>query len=400
MVFEDRALAEKFSAITERGYWSVANKFFFNKAECLKYASSIKNYRVSYTFMDFAYRTLNWNIEPSETLEELYKLRAQQLRSTYDYLILFYSGGADSTNILNTYMDNGIHLDEVVTCYPISVIEKTISSFTPTDTDKKNVMFEYTLAAQPKLKELSTRYPNTKITVLDYSTLALDMIITDNLNKVFQAGLAADPYHISHYYVGREMRKISETRSVCAIAGIDKPRLMYDMINKKFGCTFHDLNTIFGNFSNESFNGYIPKIEYFYYTSSLPTLMQKQCFILKNAFINMGMTNPVTAKNFLIKIKDNKYLIYNSHTSLFRTILYPTWNDSTWQADKDTTNFFYQSNSNWYHTDKFTDKRQRDYYSGQVSELVNGISEVFIERDKVTNRINKLTDFITAPIWF
>jgi hypothetical protein len=398
MVFDDPILAEKFALETERGYWTVAGKYFFNKAECLKYASAIKDYNVKYLFLNSTYRSLNWRIEPKETMEDLYKLRAQQIRSKYDYVFLFYSGGADSTNILDTFMDNNIPLDEVVTCYPISVIEKSINSFNPKDKDKSNVMFEYILAAQPKLKELSTRYPNTKITVVDYAELSRNFIIKGNLNKVFQSGLAADPYHTSHLYVAEKMRALSDTKSVCAISGIDKPRIMYDMATGNFGCYFHDLNTIFGKFSEETLSGYIPKIEYFYYTTDLPTLMQKQCFVLKHTLIEKAKLTPTTAKEIISKVKDNRFIIYNSHTHFFRTTLYSKWNDNTWQADKDTTNYFYQSNSKWFHTDKFTEKRYMDYYEGQVNELINGVDEIFIERSN--GKVNKFIDFISSPIIF
>jgi len=50
----------------------------------------------------------------SESLDFLYALRARQLREKYDYLVLYFSGGADSTNILKTFIDNNIFLDEIV----------------------------------------------------------------------------------------------------------------------------------------------------------------------------------------------------------------------------------------------------------------------------------------------
>lgn len=398
MVFDDKILAENLSLTTNRGYWSVADKFFFNKAECLRYATSLKRPDVRYHYMDSAYTSLNWNVEPKETIEELYKLRAQQIRSKYDYLFLFFSGGSDSTNILDTFMDNNIQIDEVVSCYPLSVIDKTIDDFNPENKDRSNIMFEYVYAAQPKLKELKKRYPNTKITVVDYTEFAGNFILDGNLNKVFQGGIAADPYHISHHYVARQMQKIAETKTVCAIAGIDKPRLMYDIHTDKFGCFFHDFTTIFGNFSNSSLDGYIPDIENFYYSSLFPTIVQKQCFMLKHKLKEKGMTNFVSAKDITKKNKDNRYIIYESHSSFFRSVIYPKWNDKTWQAEKDGINYFFQSNGKWYHLNQFTDKRDRDYYEGQVNELVHGIDDGFLE--KTNGKVNKMIDFFSMPIWF
>lgn len=398
MVFNNQVLAEKLAISTDRGYWSVDGKYFFNKAECLRYASSIKNYAVKYSYLDSVYRTLDWTKEPAETLEYLYKTRAEHIRSKYDYILLFFSGGSDSTNILDTFMDNNIHLDEVVCCYPTSIIEKTLDGFNPENKDKSNIMFEFVLAAQPKLKELQKRFPKTKITVVDYTDFSVNFVLSGELNKVFQSGIAADPIHISHYYVAQNMRKLAETKKVCAISGIDKPRLIYDMPTKKFGCLFHDFTNIFGNFSQESLQGYVPRVENFYYSSEFPTIVQKQCFLLKHKLLEYRLINPARAKQILRSVKNDRTLVYESHTGFFRAVIYPKWNDTTWQANKDTENYFFQSNSKWFHIDSFTNKKDRDYYEGQVNELVSGIDDIFVQ--KTNNRVNKLTDFMSQPIWF
>lgn len=58
---------------------------------------------------------INWTIEPSETLKELYKQHAQFIRESYDYVILYFSGGSDSTTMVNAFLDNNIAVDEIVT---------------------------------------------------------------------------------------------------------------------------------------------------------------------------------------------------------------------------------------------------------------------------------------------
>ena len=61
-------------------------------------------------FNDEEFSAHDWKQEPQESLVELYRRRAQQIRDRYDYLVLFYSGGADSTNILQTFINNDIKL--------------------------------------------------------------------------------------------------------------------------------------------------------------------------------------------------------------------------------------------------------------------------------------------------
>ena len=89
-MIEDKKLAEIIGLKRKCGYWEVNNKYFFDKFECLRYASSIKNYDVQFHFYDCVYGQLNWNKEPTETLDEMYKDRALQLRDEHDYLILLF----------------------------------------------------------------------------------------------------------------------------------------------------------------------------------------------------------------------------------------------------------------------------------------------------------------------
>ena len=76
----DKNLAENIATQLGGGYWEVDNHYFFSKVECLRYASRIKNYDVTFHYHDEFYNSLQWHTEPSESLEELYRIRAQQLR--------------------------------------------------------------------------------------------------------------------------------------------------------------------------------------------------------------------------------------------------------------------------------------------------------------------------------
>ena len=64
-------------------------------------------------FHDELFSKINWTQEPIDTLENLYIARAKQLREQYDYLILQFSGGSDSSQVLQTFLRNNIFLDEI-----------------------------------------------------------------------------------------------------------------------------------------------------------------------------------------------------------------------------------------------------------------------------------------------
>ena len=76
---------------------------FSSKIEALQYSLKLqKNFRLYY--FDEVFSSIDWSIEPLNTLQYHYKQQAQRIRDEYDYVILCYSGGADSTNILETYV--------------------------------------------------------------------------------------------------------------------------------------------------------------------------------------------------------------------------------------------------------------------------------------------------------
>ncbi len=95
------------------GFYSVGNDIYFHKSQALLKATESK-LPVLFHFNEPEYSTFAWQQEPTETLEELYVTRAREIRDTYDYIIAFYSGGIDSQNMIDTFVDNGILLDHVV----------------------------------------------------------------------------------------------------------------------------------------------------------------------------------------------------------------------------------------------------------------------------------------------
>lgn len=57
---------------------------------------------------------LDFKIEPEQSLDQLLKARAQELRDTYRYLRLWVSGGSDSMTALYAFVKNNIPVDEIV----------------------------------------------------------------------------------------------------------------------------------------------------------------------------------------------------------------------------------------------------------------------------------------------
>jgi hypothetical protein len=107
-----------------RGYYEVGDKIYFNKIEAVRAASQTKQQLV-WHFHDDVFGKFDWSIRPQGTLRDLYRERAQQIRDKYDYIIIYFSGGADSWTVLNSFLANGIHVDEVFTHAAIQLKENT-----------------------------------------------------------------------------------------------------------------------------------------------------------------------------------------------------------------------------------------------------------------------------------
>jgi hypothetical protein len=78
------------------------------------------NGEMTFHFHDEVFERIDWSIEPPFDIDLLYKMRAQQIRDKYNYVILQLSGGLDSTQVLEIFLDNNIFIDEIQTFHHYS----------------------------------------------------------------------------------------------------------------------------------------------------------------------------------------------------------------------------------------------------------------------------------------
>jgi hypothetical protein len=387
----DPRTAEQLSLDLKTGYWKVNNKCFFSKVECLRYATQIRNENVTFHFCDSLFKTINWRIEPTESLSQIYKNRAQQLRDKYKYVALAFSGGVDSSNILDTFLNNNIKLDEVVSYYPLQMIEQRRHLFNIADKNPANIMFEYLTAAKPRLEWLAKNHPDIKITILDPTVPARDIILNGTLFESTMGGVM-----MSANLIGQSMMRdhVSRHNQSCTIQGLDKPVLLYNSITKLYNACFYDFSFIHGNWDNKSTKDYTT--EYFYITPDMPEVTIKQSHELKKAFdIEFSRLNTLAdCKN--IKPTTNKLPLYKIHSrvNFSNSVLYPQWDNSIYQVRKPRSRFYAPGNSPY-----IAEPKKYDFYTGQLKEFIHGVSERFIDRAD-NNEPEKFKDYWTSPNWF
>lgn len=142
-------------------YWSVFNhetqtsQPFVTKIDAILYKNQLPHATIYFHWYDEVFSQVDTSIEPIESYPELLRQRAQELRDRYSYIRLWFSGGSDSVTALNAFINNNIHLDEI-----IINVWLDYEHADPLRSANK----EITLAADPYLKSIEDKLINTKIT--------------------------------------------------------------------------------------------------------------------------------------------------------------------------------------------------------------------------------------------
>ena len=313
------------------GYYLVNNFIYYNKFQAMIEATKT-NSQVRWFFNEDILINHAWHDEPTETIEEIYKQRAQQLRDKYQYIRVEASGGADSTNVIFSFLLNNIHLDEVVYRYP-KVAERHFST-NAHDLSTENSLSEWQLAAQPLLKWIATNYPATKISMLDYGESLADPSFDKNESWVFES----KNYLSLAYCMGKfdnvenNFRHLADQDTkICIVYGADKPKIFVK--DNKFFVYFIDTHTGHTAISVGDYNNITN--EMFYWTPDMPKLVAKQAHMVKNWFLQ-------DANNKFVDVikwpNHNSVKLRGLYEQLVRNIIYPHYDMNTFQTVKPLIN--------------------------------------------------------------
>jgi hypothetical protein len=257
--------------ITNTGYYSVGNLNFTEKLDAILHANINKD-DVVWHFNEHIYNKINWTIEPELSLDQYYKIRAQQIRDQYDYVIILCSGGGDSTNVVWSFLNNGIPVDEIIASAPVSGLSRWKETIN--DVSAGNTMSETLLAQLPLMKQIHSKHPEIKITINDY----FDTLINYKTDEwIFKCGEWIHPSGSARYDLNNQphIRKLAEQgKKIGIIYGIDKPLLFYDL-QGNVGTIISDLAV---NVQRPPFNDKYPNVEnvLFYFAPELPEMQVKQ----------------------------------------------------------------------------------------------------------------------------
>lgn len=288
---------------------------------------------VKWNFNDEAFGSYNWTVEPTESLNELYRQRAQQLRNDYDYIILVYSSGADSDNILTTFINNDIKLDEVL---------MLTNDYGTKDKDHGFNKEIYDVAVV-RAEEAKLKQPGLKSRIIDIVPLTVDYFSTVNpgLDYVYTTNGYLSPGHIGKNKIRDQVpewqRMISAGKRVVLVWGTDKP--IVRGINGRYYFMCRDMggNAVSAQQQIENIPGVLD--EFFYWSPDAVPMLIKQGHVVKNYMKAATPTTPfikiqqsskrhINWDNGINALKFENKQLYTLTFDGIRAIIYPNWRNN------------------------------------------------------------------------
>lgn len=288
-----------------KGFYQVGGARFLNKVPAVIEASRTGVFP-QWIFMNDLIDAHDWKKPTELSLRELYRRRAQQLRERYDYLTLSYSGGADSDNVLRSFLDNNIRLDEILVVWPVKKSESRVAD--ATDLSKSNYTSEWGLTIRPRLKWIADNYPGIKITVRDWGDELSDFSIKDDF--LMQRGSMVSPYGVLRWH-DRDRLDMLGRKNGCLIYGTDKPRLCIK--DGWYHIYFLDIAV---QANQPEIDAFSEMVELFYWSPDTLDLVCKQ----SHALVDFFESHPSTRRILDWPIKSE---FHEQYRNIVKSIVYP-----------------------------------------------------------------------------
>lgn len=253
------------------GFYKIGDSLTtYSKIEAIELSTRL-NLPVKWIFNEHIYSNINWTHEPSESLLDIYARRARQIREKYDYIVIFYSGGADSNNVLLSFLNNGLHVDEIAQFHTYQGDGSWDSYFNE----------EIKKVALPETQKILEKFPLIKHRVIDLSEIIHNLLNDDDnrFDFIYKCNSVFSPNQLSRTYFRERIKDyqdiIDSGRKLCFVWGTDKPCLKY--VNNRFAVNFRDslIDMAVGS-RTQQLNREWEHDELFYWSPDCPEIPVKQ----------------------------------------------------------------------------------------------------------------------------
>jgi len=332
-----------FSEKNKFGYYTVGDFCTYSKLEAFEVAQKT-NKEILRHFNDEVFSLIDTTVEPPLGIWDYYSKRAQQIRDKYDYVVVMYSGGADSKTVVDSFVKNGIHIDE-------------IAQFTAANGAGKNAFMDREVwkVAAPETNKLVDGLVSTKHRVIDVAEYFYKEFEDDNFkfDFIYQVNnflhpLASIRTKLREYV--KDWKEIIDSgKKLCLVWGGDKPLVHYNGKIQKHIFMFSDCidNMVNPAIQQDNNPGWFDEL--FYWSPELPELPIKQAHILKNFLrkpdYSLGFLEKADAPAFPI-VLDNTDVNQRSGSTVINgqrwflkreamhMLIYPTWDPTTFTDGK------------------------------------------------------------------
>ena len=328
----------------KHGFYEVNGYRTFSKLEAIELQNRTKQWP-DWNFNKETFQQVDWQNEPPVDLMMMYRARARQIREAYDYVVLFYSGGSDSNNILGSWLKEGLKIDEIASFWNIDGA-KDRNDFMNDEIDK---------VVLPRITQLKNSGHEFKFRLIDLTEHTVSFIESVDQDYKYYVNNHWSPNNIVKNQFRERIKDyadlIAQGKSVCFVWGIEKPQIFHD--GDRHFLQFFDIvdNCVTGYTQSRISQGWYDEL--FYWTPDMPELVVKQAHTL------LRFVETCDIPHFY-QSKFNRYG-YNRRLKKYLTsdaakiVLYPTWDPNTYSNGK-ATSMVFSERDRWFWTSNIETK--------------------------------------------
>jgi hypothetical protein len=356
-------------------YYADDGACFASKINALNYSSKT-GHKIYTNYYDNVYSTLNWKQEPPLSLYEYYVLQAKRIRDTYDKVIMFFSGGHDSTQILEIFHKNNIKLDKIVIVGSFKQDENSNSNANQNIEAYKN--------AFPYVEKLGLSNICEKVDYTDYfNDISKQLtIVKYDSEWIDQVGTRFSPTHL----VWRQIEEIVvpnswRDRKTALIFGMERTTLYYE--NGKYGFKFSDktVNGL-GNFYKTDYSDRI----YFFWDPTFPNIIVKQLHLLYRAAQSIRNNTKVSIENAIAILNKNVYDLEKKENGGLKSLHYDIDINIKYKSPKNTNCLLSKKDA---YIERYKSEKIYDFYQSGILNMRNRLICDDRNYDSFSSLINK-----------
>jgi hypothetical protein len=321
----------------KHGFYEVNGFRTFSKLEAIEIQNRT-GYWPYWNFNDDIYGKQQWAVDPALSLVDLYKARCRQIRESYDYVVMFYSGGSDSVNILNYWIEEDLKIDEIASFWNVDGTK---------DPNVGHLNEEINRVVIPGVQRLKDKGLEFKFRLIDITQYTEPFIYEAGYDWAYFTNNHFSPNNHSKLVFRDKIKDysdmIAQGKSVCFLWGCEKPQIFPEG-NRHYLQFFDIMDYCVTPYTQQRMKqGWYDEL--FYWTPDMPELIVKQAHTLLKFVETCDMQE-------FYQDKPNRYG-YNRRLNKYVTsaaakiILYPKWDPTTFVNGK-PSNFIYSERDAWF----------------------------------------------------